>query len=111
MTADRFEDHVRAAGFQVDTIPNAGKGADMKRVEAARRLFPAMWFNEPTTKHGLACLAAYHEKRDDKRGVGLGPNHDWASHAADAFGLMAMAYEVPRKAAALDLSKLKVGMV
>jgi len=111
VTADRFEDHVRAAGFQVDTIPNAGKGADMKRVEAARRLFPSMWFNEPTTKHGLACLAAYHEKRDDKRGIGLGPNHDWASHAADAFGLMAMAYEVPRKAAALDLSKLKVGMV
>jgi phage terminase large subunit len=24
------------------------------------------------------------------RGVGLGPVHDWASHAADAFGLVAV---------------------
>jgi phage terminase large subunit len=98
VTADRFEDHIRQAGFSVDTVANAGKGADMKRVEAARRLFPAIWFNEPTTKHGIHCLAAYHEKRDEKRGVGLGPNHDWASHAADAFGLMCVAYEEPRAA-------------
>ena len=33
-TATRFEDHVRAAGFAVETVPNAGKGADMKRIEA-----------------------------------------------------------------------------
>jgi phage terminase large subunit len=30
--------------------------------------------------------------------VGLGPEHDWASHGADAFGLMAVAYEPPRQA-------------
>ena len=29
------------------------------------------------------------------RGIGLGPAHDWASHAADAFGLGAVAYEAP----------------
>lgn len=99
VTADRFEDHIRAAGFQVETVANAGKGADMKRIEAARRLFPSIWFNKATTQGGVDCLAAYHEKRDDKRGIGLGPNHDWASHAADAFGLMCVAYEAPRKVA------------
>src|SRR5215471_256326 len=29
------------------------------------------------------------------RSIGLGPEHDWSSHAADAFGYMAIAYEEP----------------
>ena len=52
VTAIRFEDHIRAAGFKVRTIRNQGKGAAMKRVEAMRRVFPAMWFNEQTTTRG-----------------------------------------------------------
>lgn len=104
VTADRFEDHIRQAGFSAETVANQGKGADMKRVEAGRRMFPAIWFNEATTRHGIDCLAAYHEKRDDKRGIGLGPEHDWASHAADAFGLMCIAYEAPRKAQTIKYS-------
>lgn len=106
VTADRFEDHIKSAGFEVQTVPNAGKGADMKRIEAARRLFPSIWFNKATTQGGLDCLAAYHEKRDEKRGIGLGPNHDWASHAADAFGLMCVAWEPPRQSWS---SKLEYG--
>lgn len=97
ITADRFEDHIKAAGFTTQLVPNAGKGADMKRVEAARRLFPSICFNKATTQPGLDALAAYHEKRDAKRGIGLGPNHDWSSHGADAFGLMCVAYEPPRQ--------------
>ena len=31
----------------------------------------------------------------EKRSIGLGPEHDWSSHAADAFGYMAIAYEEP----------------
>ncbi len=95
VTATRFEDHISAAGFATETIPNQGKGAALKRVEAARRVFPAIWFNEATTRPGLEALVNYHEKRDDKRNVGLGPEHDWASHGADAFGLMCVAYEAP----------------
>lgn len=104
VTADRFEDHIRQAGFECETVDNQGKGAAMKRVEAARRLFPSMWFNEETVRSGVDCLAAYHEKRDEKRGIGLGPEHDWSSHAADAFGLMAVAYEEPRKARKITYS-------
>ena len=39
----------------------------------------------------------YHERQDEKRSIGLGPEHDdWSSHhAADAFGYMAIAYEEP----------------
>ena len=29
----------------------------------------------------------------------LGPSHDWSSHAADAFGLMALSYEDPQRIA------------
>ena len=36
---------------------------------------------------GLEALGWYHEKKDDERGIGLGPEHDWSSHGADAFGL------------------------
>lgn len=98
VSAVRFEDHIRAAGFEVDTIENQGKGAAIKRVEAARRLFPRMWFDANKCSGGLKALGWYHEKRDDHRNIGLGPEHDWSSHAADAFGLMCVAYEEPRKA-------------
>jgi phage terminase large subunit len=93
----RFADHIRQAGFKAETVDNQGKGAAMKRIEAARRLFPSIWFNEDTTRAGLDAIGWYHEKRDEARNIGLGPDHDWSSHAADAFGLMAVAYEAPRE--------------
>lgn len=98
ITAERFEDHIRAAGFRVDVIQNQGKGAAMRRIEAARRLFPSIWFNESKTEAGRQALGWYHERKDENRNIGLGPEHDWASHAADAFGLMALAYDEPRVA-------------
>lgn len=86
---------LRLAGFDVDVVPNQGGGAAMLRVEAARRLFPNIWFADEPTRSGRTALAAYHERRDPKRNVGLGPEHDWASDPADAFGLMCVAYEAP----------------
>jgi phage terminase large subunit len=90
-----YESALRSAGYSVTVVPNQGKGAAAARVEAARRLFPSVWFDEATTEAGRDALGWYHEKRDDKRGIGLGPDHDWSSHAADAFGLMAVAYREP----------------
>ena len=51
------------------------------------------YFNESTTAGGLEALGWYHEKRDDARQIGLGPEHDWASHSADSFGLLAVVSE------------------
>jgi len=93
------QEQLQAAGFEVEVIPNQGKGAALNRVEAARRIFPRIRFDEETTRPGRKALAAYHERRDEHRNVGLGPEHDWASDPADAFGLMCIAYEEPRKAA------------
>jgi len=90
-----YEGAIKAAGFEAKTIPNQGTGAAAMRIEAARRLFPRMWFDDMNTKAGRTALGWYHEKRDDKRDIGLGPEHDWASHGADALGLMAIDYEEP----------------
>jgi phage terminase large subunit len=92
----RYEDHWRDAGFNVEpAVPNQGRGAAMLRVEAVRRLGPKLWFNEDTTEAGRDALGFYHEKKDEQRNIGLGPEHDWSSHAADAFGLMAVCYKEP----------------
>jgi phage terminase large subunit len=54
------------------------------------------WFNEAKVNPGLDALGWYHEKKDTDRNVGLGPEHDWSSHGADAFGLACVAYEEPQ---------------
>lgn len=88
-----YESALTAAGFSVKVVPNMGAGAANMRIEAVRRLFPAIRFNENTTEPGRDALGWYHEKRDEARGIGLGPDHDWSSHAADAFGLMAIDHQ------------------
>lgn len=94
--ATSYESALREAGFEVQVIPNQGAGAAKMRIEAARRLFPSIVFNEATTEPGRDALGFYHEKRSkDDRDVGLGPDHDWSSHGADAFGLMCVVYEKP----------------
>jgi phage terminase large subunit len=80
----------------VTVIANQGRGAATARIEAARRLFPSIWFNADTTEAGRDALGWYHEKKDEERGIGLGPEHDWSSHSSDAFGLMCVAYEAPK---------------
>ncbi|WP_369916531.1 phage terminase large subunit [Xanthomonas sp. NCPPB 3005] len=102
-----YESELRKAGFEVKVIPNMGAGAAMTRIESARRLFPSIWFNsapvrdlregpegleEDATEAGRDALGWYHEKRDESRNIGFGPNHDWASHGADSFGMMAVDY-------------------
>lgn len=88
---------LEAAGYEVVVVPNQGKGAAAARIEEARRLFPRMRFDEAKTDAGRAALGWYHEKKDEARNIGLGPEHDWASHSADAFGLGAVAYEEPQQ--------------
>jgi phage terminase large subunit len=87
---------LREALFEVEVVPNQGTGAASARIEALRRLFPQITWNEDTTEAGREALGWYHEKRSsDDRNIGLGPNHDWSSHAADAAGMMAVVYEAP----------------
>lgn len=100
-----YESALRAAGFSVRVRPNIGAGAAMTRIKTAQRVFPAVRFNnapnsegKDSTAAGRLALGWYHEKRDDKRNIGLGPNHDWSSHGADAFGEMCIDFEQQKAA-------------
>lgn len=59
-------------------------------IGSARLLIPRMYFDKKKCAIGLDALKQYREKRDEKRGINLGPLHDWSSHAADAFRYLAM---------------------
>ena len=102
-----YESALKAAGYDVEVVPNQGKGAAKQRIEAGRRHFdsiyfnapedvpltPEGWYEQPTCAAGVEAIGWYHEKKDDERGIGLGPDHDWSSHGADAFGLMCVCAE------------------
>ena len=109
-----YQSAMQDAGFDVTVIKNQGAGAAMKRVVAGRRMFPSMWFNEVTTAPGIESLSWYHEKIDVVRQIGLGPEHDFSSHAADAFGLMAIVFEEQQQAnqwqGDIDYSRMDKGM-
>lgn len=92
--ATTYEGALRAADFTVRVIPNQGAGAAMRRIEAARRSFPNMYFDEERCSAGIEAIGFYHEKRDEERGVGLGPSHDWSSHGSDSFGLIPIARSI-----------------
>jgi phage terminase large subunit len=100
-----YESAMKDAGFKVTVVPNQGKGAAMARIEETRRLFGSIRFNSASTESLRDALGFYHERRHEQRDVGLGPDHDWSSHFADAFGLMSIAYELqPGKRKPLHLS-------
>jgi phage terminase large subunit len=91
-----YESELQRAQFETQVVPNQGRAAAAQRIEATRRLFPRIWFHQETTQAGIDALGAYHSRRDEERLIDLGPEHDWASHAADAFGMMCVAYEEPQ---------------
>ena len=47
---------------------------------------------------GIEALKMYQARMDDRRGLSLGPRHDWTSHAADALRYLMAAYEEPAMA-------------
>lgn len=102
-----YESALIKAGFTVEVIKNQGAGAAKARIEAMRRVFPFIWFHKAKTEPGVEALGWYHEKWDDKRDVGLGPDHDWSSHCADAAGLMAVYYENYYNATAKRLQQVR----
>lgn len=102
-----YEAAFRKEGYPVEVVPNQGKGAAKARIEAGRKVFPHCRFNAETTEAGRDALGWYHERRDENRNIGLGPEHDWASHGADSFGLMAICFEPPGALKPIERPKRK----
>lgn len=90
-----FEAQLRQAGYQTRKV-HSPPGIVMQRITTARRLFTRILFNKETTEALRDALGWYHANiTTDERQADLGPLHDWSSHAADAFGLMAIDYQEP----------------
>jgi phage terminase large subunit len=82
-------DTARQLGIRFEVIP---QHTLEDGIEAARLLLPRCWFDSERCKDGIAALRAYHKAFDDKRQTWRDrPEHDWSSHAADAFRYGAMA--------------------
>lgn len=77
-------------GIRFDLTPNIGV---KDGIDALRMLLPKCWIDAKKCSAGLDALKQYREKIDEKRGVALGPLHDWSSHAADAARYMAVALQ------------------
>ena len=84
-----------AAGLGVRFTVTKQMGV-MDGINAARMTIPRMWFDEAKTAAGIDALRQYREKVDEKRGLSLGPLHDWTSHAADAFRYLCISAEEMR---------------
>lgn len=69
-------------------------------IQAVRRMLPICWFDEKGCAEGLEALRQYQrEWDDDKKTFRERPRHDWTSHAADGFRMLAVAWEKePEKA-------------
>jgi phage terminase large subunit len=58
-----------------------------ERIDAARMAFPRMWFDAVKCGPGLSALASYQRTFNARLNTySTEPLHNWASHAADAFG-------------------------
>ena len=77
-------------GIRFDITPNIGV---KDGIDALRMLLPRCWIDSKKCALGLEALKAYREKFDEKRGISMGPLHDWSSHAADAARYMAVALQ------------------
>ena len=62
-------------------------------INAGRMMFARCYFDEVKCERLLDCLAYYHAKTDLKHQVEKAePEHDWSSHAADAFRYLAIGH-------------------
>lgn len=76
--------------------------------ELVRRILPKCYFNQKECEEGLVCLETYHQKRNSAGEWLDEPEHDWTSHAADAFRYFAVAETSIKPATKLAKGKIKL---
>jgi hypothetical protein len=69
-------------------------------IQAVRRMLPRCWFHVEHCEEGIEALRQYQREYDeDKKAFRQIPRHDWCSHPADAFRMLAVAWQVEPKSA------------
>ena len=88
-----IEDIVRSAGFKTSIMPRVPV---VDSINAARTIFPNLWFDRENCADGLNCLRHYRYEVDAETGqFGKSPLHDQYSHGADAFRYIALMIKEP----------------
>ncbi len=80
-----IEQKMRGLGCQTRIVPNL---AILDGIDAAREFFPRAYIDQSLCADGLHALRHYQWEPDTLKRT---PIHDWSSHAADAFRMMALA--------------------
>lgn len=92
ITARTRREMAFSLGINFDVVKKLGI---MDGIQAARSLFNRVEFHETNCQFGLRCLQEYHRKHlVDDNGVSFrdAPEHNWASHGADAFRYFGVAW-------------------
>jgi len=88
-----IEEIVRGAGFKTSIMPRVPV---VDSINAARTIFPNLWFDRENCADGLNCLRHYRYEVDKDTGqFGKNPLHDQYSHGADAFRYIALMIKEP----------------
>jgi phage terminase large subunit len=91
-----IEDIMRASGNNVRVLPRLPV---VDSINAARTIFANCWFDRDNCADGLQCLRHYKYEVDPDSGqFSKVPLHDWASHGADAFRMIGLMVNEPRRA-------------
>ena len=62
-------------------------------IQAVRTMLPRVWFDAEKCRDGIEALRQYQREYDeDKKAFRQSPRHDWCSHPADAFRMLAVAW-------------------
>jgi hypothetical protein len=70
----------------------------MEGVNAGRKTIPFARFDKERTKQGLECLRSYRTEWDEKaRAFKKTPDHNWASHGADAWRYLSLSWRAPMR--------------
>jgi phage terminase large subunit len=86
---------LRELGFKTQRVEKLGI---QEGIQAARTLFPSLWFDAGRCADGLQALKKYRYDVDPDTGKwSKEPLHDENSHAADAFRYLAVGYRPPIK--------------
>ena len=70
----------------------------MDGINAARKTIPFARFDKEHCKQGLECLRSYRTEWDEKaRAFKKTPEHNWASHGADGWRILSLAWRAPMR--------------
>ena len=90
-----IEEIVRSSGYKTRIIPRTPV---VDSINAARTIFRNCWFDRDNCADGLQCLRHYRYEVDpDTKQFSRSPLHDQYSHGADAFRMLGLMIQEPKK--------------